>query len=144
MSIESVMPSNHFIFYHPLLLLPSVFPSFRVFPNEPILHNRWPKYWGFSFKISPSNEYSVFISFRIYWFDLLVAQGILKSLLQHHNLKASVLHSAFFMVQLSHLYMNIGKTIALTVWTFVSNIMCLLVNTLPRFVIVFFLRRKCL
>ena len=122
-SIESVILSNHLIFCHPFLLLPSVFPSIRVFSNESALCIRWPKHWSFSFSISPSNEYSVLISFRIDRIDLLAVQGSLKSLLQHHNLKASILwHSAFFMVQLSHLYMTIGKTIALTIWTFVSKV----------------------
>ena len=116
-SIESVKPCNHCILYCPLLLLPSIFPSIRVFSNESVLHIRWPKYWSFSFSISPSNEYSGLISFRINRFDLAV-QGTLKSLLQHHNLKASILLcSAFFMVQLSHLYMTTGKTTALTIWT---------------------------
>ena len=111
-----VMPSNHLILYCPLLLLPSIFPSIRVFSNESALHIRWPKYWSFSFNISPSNEYSGLISFGIDWFDLLAVQGTLKSLLQHHNLNASVFqHSAFFMVQLSHPYMTTGKTIALTI-----------------------------
>ena len=114
MSTESVMPSNHLILYHPLLLLPSIFPSIRVFPNESALCIRWPKYWSFS--ISPSNEYSELISFRIEWFDLLAVQGTLKVLLQHYNLKALTLqHSAFFEVQLSHLYMTTGKTIVLLV-----------------------------
>ena len=114
-SIELVMPCNHLILCHPLLLLPSVFPSIRVFPNKPLLRIRWPKYWSFSFSISPSNEYSGLISFRIDWFDLLAVQGTLKSLLQHHSSKASILWcSAFFLVQLSHPYMTIGKTIALT------------------------------
>ena len=114
MSIESVMPSNYLILCHPLLFLPSFFPSIRVFSNEPALHIWWPKYWSFSFSISPSNEYSGLISFRIDWFDLLAVQGTLKSLLQHHSSKASILWcSAFFMVQLSHLYMTTGKTIAL-------------------------------
>ena len=117
MSIKPVMPSNHFILCHPLLLLPSVFPSIRVFSNESVLCIRWPKYWSFS--ISPSNEYSGLISFRMDWLDLLAVQGILKSFLQHHSSKASILQcSAFFMVQLSHPYMTIGKTTALTVWTF--------------------------
>ena len=121
MSIESVMPSNHLILYHPLLLLPSVFPSIRVFLNESVLHIRWSKYWSLSFSISPSNEYSRLISFRIDRFDLLVVQGTLKSLLQHHSSKASILQrSAFFMIQLSHPYMTTGKTIALTIQTFVS------------------------
>jgi len=115
MSIESVMPSNHLILYRPLLLLPSVFPSIRVFSNESALHMRWPEYWSFSFSISPSNEYAGLISFRMDWLDLLAVQGTLKSLLQHHSSKASVLQcSAFFMVQLSHPYMTTGKTIALT------------------------------
>ena len=127
MSIESVTPSNHLILCRPLLLLPSIFPSIRVFSNESVLCIRWPKYWSFSFSISPSNEYLGLLSFRIYWFDLLVVQGTLKSLLQHHSLKASILHcSAFFMVQLSHPYMTTGKTIALTRWNFVSKVMSLL------------------
>ena len=117
MSIESVMPSNHLILCHPLLLLPLIFPSLRVFSNESVLHIRWPKYWGFSFSISPSNECSGLISFRIDWFDLFAVQGTLKSLLQYHSLKTSVLQcSAFFVVQLSHPYMTTGKTIALTRW----------------------------
>ena len=115
MSIQSVMPSNHLILCCPLLLLPLIFTSIRVFSNESVLHIRWPKYWSFSFSISPSNEYSGFISFRIDWFDLLAVQGTRKSLLQHHSSKASILrHSAFFIVQLSHPYMTTGKTIALT------------------------------
>ena len=115
MSIVSVMPSNHLILCHPLLLLPSIFPSIRVFSNESVLHIRWPKYWSFSFSISPSNEYSGLISFRMDWLDLLAVQGTLKSLLQHHSSKASILRlSAFFTVQLSHPYMTTGKTIALT------------------------------
>ena len=119
--IESVMPSNHFIFCHPLLLLPSVFPS--IFSNESALHIRWPKYWSFSFSISPSNEYSGLISFKIDWVSLLAVLGTLKSLLQHYSSKASILQcSASFMVQLSHPYMNTGKTIALTIRTFVSNV----------------------
>ena len=114
LSIELVMPSNHLILCHPLLLLPSIFPSIRVFPNESVLRIRWPKYWSFSFSISPSDEYSGLISFRIDWLDLLAVQGTLKSLLQHHSSKASILrHSAFFMVQLSHPYMTTGKTIPL-------------------------------
>ena len=122
MSIESVMSSNHLILCHPLLLPPSIFPSIRVFSNESALHFRWPKYWGFSFSISPSNEYSGLISFRINWFDLLASQETLRSLLWLHNSKASILwHSAFFMVHLSHLYMTTGKTIALTIWTFISK-----------------------
>ena len=121
MSIESMMPSNHLILCHPLLLLPSIFPSIRVFSNESVLHIRWPKYWSFSFRISPSNEYSGLISFRMDWLDLLAVQETLKSLLQHCSSKASIpQHSAFFIVQLSHPYMTTGKTIALTRWTFVS------------------------
>ena len=127
MSIESVMPSNHLILCHPLLLLPSIFPSIRVFSNESALHITWPKYWSFSFNISPSNEYSGLISFRMDWLDLLAVPGILKSLLQHHSSKASILHcSAFFIVQLSHPYMTTGKTIALTSWTSVGKEMSLL------------------
>ena len=123
MSIESVMPSNHFILCHPLLLPPSIFPSIRVSSNESVLHIRWPKYWSFSFSISPSNEYSGLISFKKDWLDLLAVQGTLKSLLQHHSSKASALRcSAFFMVQLSHSYMTTGKTIAFTRWTFVSKV----------------------
>ena len=128
MSIESVMPSNHLILCYPLLLLPSVFPSIRVFSNESVLCIRWPKYWSFSFSISPSNEYSGLISFRIDWFDLLAVQGSLKNL-QHHNSKVSILqHSACFTVQLSHPYITTGKTIALTRHTFVSKVMSLLLN----------------
>ena len=120
-SIESVMPSNHLIFCCPLLLLPSVFPSIRVFSNESALHVRWPKYWSFSFGIIPFNEYSGLIAFRVDWFDLLAVQETVKSLLQHHSSKASILwRSAFFMVQFSHPYMTTGKTIALTMWTFVA------------------------
>ena len=131
MSIESVTPSNHLILCHPLLLLPSIFPNIRVFSNESALHIRWPKYWSFSFNISPSNEHSGLISFRIDWLDLLEVQGTLKSLLQHHSSKASILrHSAFFIVPLSHPYMTIGKTIALTRWTFVDKVMSLLFNML--------------
>ena len=123
MSIELVMPSNHLILCHPLLLLPSIFPSIRVFSNESALHIRWPKYWSFSFSISPSCEYSGLISFRMDWLDLLAVQGTLKCLLQHHSSKASVLqHSAFFIIQLSHPYMTNGKTIAFTRWTFVGNV----------------------
>ena len=126
MSIEPMMPSNHLILCHPLLL-PSIFPSFRVFSNVSGLHIRWPEYWSFSFSISPSNEYSRLMSFRMDWLDLLAVQGTLKSLLQHHSSKASILwHSAFFMVQLSHPYMTTGKTIALTRWTFVSKVTSLL------------------
>ena len=131
MSFESVMPSNHLILCHPLLLLPSIFPSIRVFSNESVLHIRWPKYWSFSFSISPSNEYPGLILFRIDWFDLLAVQETLKSLLQHHNSKASILwHSAFFMIQLSHLYMTTGKTIAWIRWTFVGEVIYLLFNML--------------
>ena len=137
------MPSNHLILCHPLLLLPSIFPSIRVFSNESFLPIRWPKYWSFSFSISPSNEYSGLISFRMYWLDLLAVQGTLKSLLQHHRSKASVLQcSAFFIVQLSHPYMTTGKTIALTRWTFVSRVMSLLFNMLSRLVIAFLPRSK--
>ena len=139
MSVELLMPSNQLILYCPLLLLPSVFPSIRVFSNESALHLRWPKYWSFSFSVSPSSEYSGLISFRIYWLDLLAAQDTLKSLLQHHSSKASILwHSAFFIVQLSHLYMTTGKTTALTRWTFVGKVMSLLFNMLSRFVILCF------
>ena len=127
MSIESVMPSNHLIFCHALLLLPSIFPSSRVFSNESALHIMWPKYWSFSFSISPSSEYSGLISFRMDWLYLLAVQGTRKSLHQHHSSQASILqHSAFFIVQLSHPYMTTGKTIALTTWTFVGKVMSLL------------------
>ena len=130
-STESVMPSNHLILCHPLLLLHSILPSIRVFSSESVLHIRWPKYWSFSFSISPSNEYSGLIFFRIVWFDLLAVQGTHKSLLQCHSSKPSALQcSAFFMVQLSHPYMTTGKTIALTRQTFVSKVMSLLFNTL--------------
>ena len=136
------MPSNHLILCHPLLLLPSIFSQHQGLFNESVLHIRWPKCWSFS--ISPSNEYSRLISFRIYWFDL-AAQGTLKSLLQHHNSKASILQrSAFFVVQLSHPYMTTGKTIALIRWTFVGKVMSLLFNMLSRSVIAFLLRSKCL
>ena len=132
------MPSNHLILCRPLLLLPSIFPSIRVFSNESALHIRWPKYWSFSFNISPSNEYSGLISFRMDWFDILVVQGTLKSLLQHHSSKASILwHSAFSIVQLSQPYMTTGKTIALTRRAFVSKVMSLVSNVLSRFVIAF-------
>ena len=145
MSIESVRPSNHLILCHPLLLLPSIFSSIRVFSNESILHIRWPKYWSFSFSISPSNEYLGLISFRMDWLDLLAVQGILKSLLQHHSSKASILLcSAFFRVQLSHPYMTTEKTIALTRRTFVSKVISLLFNILSRLVITFRPRSKCL
>ena len=143
MPIESVMPSNHLILCCPLLLLPSIFPNTRVFSNESAHPIRWTKYWSFSFSIGPSNQYSGLISFRIDWMDLLAIQGILKSLLQHHNLKASILScSAFFMVQLSHLYVTTGKTIALARWTFTGKVMYLLFNMLCRFVIVFLPRCK--
>ena len=138
MSIESMMPSTHLIFCFPLILLPSIFLSIRVFSNGSALCIRRPKYWSFSFSINPSNEYSGLNSFRIDCFDLPAVQGILKSLLQHHHLKASVLWClVFFMVQLSHPYMTAGKTIALTTWTFVSEVMALFFNTLSRFVITF-------
>ena len=138
------MPSNHLILCHPLLLLPSIFPSIRVFSNESALRIRWPKYWSFSFNISPSNEYQGLI-FRMDWLDLLAVQGTLKSLLQHHSSKASILwHSAFFIVQLSHPYMTTGKTIALTRWTFVDKVMSLLFNMLSRLVITFLPRRALL
>ena len=138
MSIESVMPSNHLILCCPLLLLPSIFPSIRVFSNESALCIRWPKYWSFSFNISPSNEHPGLISFRMDWLDLLAVQGTLKSLLQHHTSKASILQrSAFFTVQLSHPYMTTGKTIALTRQTFVGKVMSLLFNMLSKFVITF-------
>ena len=143
MSIESVTPSNHLILCRPLLLLPSIFPSIRVFSNESTLPIREPKYQGFSSSISPSSEYSGLISFRIDWFDLLAVQGTLKSLLQHHSSKPSILwHSAFFMVQFSHPYMSTGKTIALTIWTFADKLMSLLFNMLSRFVIAFLPRNK--
>ena len=137
------MPSNHLIFCHPLLLLPFIFPNIRVFSNESSLCIRWPHYWSFS--IHPSNEYSGLISFRIDWFNLFAVQGTLKSLLQHHSSKASILwRSAFYMVQLSHPYMTTGKLIALTIWTFVGKVISLLFNMLSRFVIPFFPRSKCL
>ena len=140
MSMASVMPSIHPIFCRPLLLLPSIFPSIRVFSKEPVLCNRWPKYWCFSFSISPSNEYSGLISFRL---DLLAVQGTLKSILQHHSSKPSILqHSAFFIVQLSHPYMTTGKTIALTRRIFVGKVMSLLFNMLSRLVITFLPRSK--
>ena len=143
MSIESVMPSNYLILCRSLLLLPSIFPSIRVFSNESALSIRWPKYWSFSFNISPSNEHPTLISFRMDWLDLLAVQGTLKSLLQCHSSKASILwHSAFFIVQLLHPYMTTGKTIALTRWTFVGNVMSLLFNMLSRLVIAFLPRSK--
>ena len=139
------MPSNHLNLCHPLLLLPSIFPSIMVFSNESVLHIRGPKYWGFSFNIRPSNEYSGPISFRIDWFDLLAVQGTLKSLLQHYSSKASILWcSAFFIVQLSHPYITTGKTIALTRWTFVGKVMSLVFNMLSNLVIAFLPRSKCL
>ena len=141
--IDSVMPSDHLILCHPLLLLPPIFPSIRVFSNESVLRIRWPKYW--SFIINPFNVYSGLISFRTDWCDLLAVQGTLKGLLQHHSSKASILlRSAFFIVQLSHPHMTTRKTIALTRWTFVGKVMSLLFNRLSRLVIVFFPRSKCL
>ena len=145
MSIESVMPSNHLLLCYPLFLLPSIFPRIRVFSNESVLHIRWPKYWSFSSSSSPSNEYSGLISFRIDWFDLFAVQGTLKSLLQHHSSKASILwSSAFVIVQLLHPYMTTGKTLALTRRTFVSKVMSVLFNMLSRLVIAFLPRSKCL
>jgi len=141
----SVMPSNHLILCRPILLPPSIFHSIRVFSSKSLLHIRWLKYWSFSFSIGPSNEYSGLISFRIDWFDLLVVQGTLKSLLQHHSSKASILQrSAFFIVQLSHPYMTTEKTIALTRGTFISKVMALPFNMLSRLVIAFLPRSKCL
>ena len=143
MSIESVMPYNPFIFCHPLLLPPSIFPSIRVLSNGLVLHIRWPNYWSFSFSISPSNEYSGLISFRMDWLDLLAVQGTLKNLLQHHSWKASVLQcTAFFIVQLSHSYMTTGKTLALTRWTFVDKVRSLFFNMLSRLVIAFLPKSK--
>ena len=143
MSIELVKPPNHLILSCPLLLLPSIFPSIRVFSNEPALCIRWPKYWSFSFYISPSNEHSGLISFRMDWLDLLAVQGTLKSLLQYHSSKASILLcSAFFIDQLSHPYMITGKTIALTRRTFVDQVMSLLFNMLSRLIITFLPRSK--
>ena len=145
MSTESVMTSNHLILCHPFLLLPSIFPSTRVFSNESVLCIRWSKYWSFSFSISPSNEYSELIFFTIDWFDLFAVQGTLKSVLQHQSSKASVLrHSSFFMVQLAHPYITTRKAIALSIQTFVDKVMSLLLNMLSRFVITFLLRSKCL
>ena len=139
------MTSNHLILCCLFLLLPSIFPSIRVFSKESVLHIRWPKYWSFSFRISLSNEYSGLISFRMDWLDLLAVQGTLKSLLQHHRSKASIFQcSAFFIVQLSHPYMTTGKIIALTRWTFVGKVMSLLFDTLSRLVITFLPRSKCL
>ena len=143
MSIESVMPSNHLILCHPLQLLPSIFPSIRVFSNESALHIRWPKYWSFNFSISPTNEHPGLISFRMDWLDLLAVQGTLKSLLQHHSSKTSILWlSAFFIVQLPLPYMTTGKTIALTRWTCVGKVMFLLFKMLSRLVITFHPRSK--
>ena len=143
MSMQLVMPSSHLILCHPLLLLPPIPPSIRVFSNESTLHMRWTKYWSFSFSISLSNEHPGLISFRMDWLDLLAVQGTLKSLLQHHSSKASIFrHSAFFTVQLSHPYMTTGKTIALTRWTFVGKEMSLLLNMLSRLVITFLPRSK--
>ena len=145
MSIESVMPSNHLILCRPLLLLPSIFPSIRVFSNDSALRIRWPKYWSFSFSISPSNEHSWLISFRMDWLNLFEVQGTLKSLLQHYSSKASILlRPALFIVQLSHLYVTTGKNIALTGWSFVDKVMSLLFNMLSRLVIAFLPRSKCL
>ena len=144
-SFESVMPPNHLILCCPLLLLPWIFPSVKVFSNESAVCIRWPKYWNFSFSISPSNEYSELVSFTIDWCDLLAIQGTLKSLLQHHCSKASILcYSPFFMVQLSHPYMTTGKNIALTGWHFVGKVMSLLFNMLSGLVIAFLLKSKCL
>ena len=143
MSIESVMPSNHLFLCRLLLLLHSIFLSFRVFSSKLDLCLRWPKYWSFSFNISPSNEYSGLISFRMDWLDLLAVQGTLKTLLQHHSLKASILQClVFFMIQLAHPYMTTGKTIALTIQTFIGKVMSLLFNTLSRFVVSFLPRSK--
>ena len=142
-SIKSVMPSSHLILCHPLIPLPPIPPSIRVFSNESTLRMRWPKYWSFSFNLSPSKEHPGLISFRMGWLDLLAVQGTLRSLLQHHSSKASILrHSAFFTVQLSHPYMTTGKTIALTRWTFVGKVMSLLFNMLSRLVITFLPRSK--
>jgi len=143
MSIKSVVPSNHLILCHLLLVLPSIFPNIRVFSKESVLRIMWPRYWSFSFSISPSNEHSGLISFRTDWFDLLAVQGTLRSLLQHHSSKASILwRLAFFIVQLSHPYMTTGKTIALTRWTFFGKVMSLLFNMLSRWVIAFLPRSK--
>ena len=145
MSVESMMQSNHLILRHPLLPLPSIFPSIRVFSNGSALCIRWPKYWSFSFSISPSSEYSGLISFRMDWLDLLAVQETLKSLLEHHSAKASIFRcSAFFIVQLSHPYVTTGKTIALTRWTFAGKVTSLLFNTLSRLVTTFVPRSKCL
>ena len=139
------MPSHHLTLCHPLLLLPSIFPSIRIFSNESVHHIRWPKYWSFSFSINPSNECSGLSSFRMYWLDLLAVPRTLKSLLQHHSSKSSIFqHSAFFIVQLSHPYMTTGKTIALTRWTFVGKVMSLIFNMLSKLIITFLPRSKCL
>ena len=144
MSIASMMPSSHLILWHPLLL-PSIFPSIRNFSNESTVHIRWPKYWSFSFIISPSNDWSRLISLKIDWFDLLAVQGTFRSLLQHHRLKAYIFcHFSFFTVQLSQLYMTTGKIIALIIWILVDRVMALLFNTLSRFVIAFLPRSNCL
>ena len=138
------MPSNHIILCHSLLNLSSIFPTIRVFSNESVLRSRWPEYWSFSFRISPSNEYSELISFRMDWLDFLAVQGTLESLLQHYSSKASILQcSAFFIVQLSYAYMTTGKTIALTRWTFVGKVTSLLFNMLSRLVVTFLPRSKC-
>jgi len=145
MTFESVMPANHLILCHPLLFWPSIFPSIRIFSNESALHIRWPKYWSFSFSISPSNKYSGLISFMMDWLYLLAVQGTLKSLLQHYSSKASILRcSAFFVVQLSHPYMTTGKTTTLTIWNFDGKVISLLFNMLSRLVIAFLPRCKCL
>ena len=145
MAIELVMPSNHLILSHLLLLLPSIFLSIRVFSSESVLHIQWPKYWSFSFSISPSNEYSGWISFRMDWLDLLAVQGTLKSLLEHDNSKASTLwHSVFFIVQLSHPYLTTEKTIPVTRQTFVGKVMSLHFNMMSSLVMTFLIRRKCL
>ena len=145
MSIESVIPSNHLIFCHPLFLMPSIFPSIRVFSSESALHIRWPKYWSFIFNISPSNEHSGLISFRMDWLDHFAVQGTLKSLLQHCSSKASILQfSAFFIVQLSHPYMTTGKTVTLSRWTLVGKVMSLPFNMLSRLFVTFLPRSKCL
>ena len=145
MSIELVMPPNYLILCHPLLFSLSIFPSIKVFSKESVLHNRWPNYYTFSISISPSNEYSEQISFRIDWLDLLAVQGTVKSLLQYHSSKGSIIqHSAFLIVQLSHPYLTDGKTIALTRWTFVVKVISLLLNMLSRLVIAFLPRSKCL
>ena len=144
MSTESMLPSNHLILCRPLLLLPLIFPSIRVFSSESVFHIRWPKYWSFSFNIGPSNEYSGLISFRMDWLDILAFQGTLKSLLQHHSSKASILRrSAFFIAQVSHPYMTTGNTIALTRYTFVCKVMPLFFNMLSRLDITFLPRSKC-